>query len=177
MKKYLSIIAFAALLAACGSPTNDAKENVDTSVVVDTKFPFTKQKGTDWEINKDDANTMIVLNVLKSIESKDYMAIGDHTADSVKSDIDGLKFNGTKAEMMKANKDFFETLKSIKIVPKDWLSVVNNDKSQEWVRVWYSQYWEDVHGKRDSLNVFNDIRLKSGKITQWNEYIQHFPKP
>ena len=177
MKKYLSIIACAALLAACSTSTPNSEETADTSAVVDAKFPFAKQKGQDWEINKDDANTVIALNALKSIERKDYKAIGDDTADSVKSEIDGLKFNGTKAEMMKANKDFFATLRSIKIVPNDWLSVVNKDKSQEWVRVWYSQYWEDMQGKRDSINVFNDIRLRSGKITEWNEYLQHFPKP
>lgn len=177
MKNYLSIIICAALLAACSSPTSDASETVDTSVVVKTNFPFAKQKGKDWEINKDDANTVIALNALKSIERKDYKAISDDTADSIKSEIDGLKFNGTKAQMMKANKDFFATLRSIKIVPNNWLSVVNKDKSQEWVRVWYSQYWEDMQGKRDSINVFNDIRLKSGKITEWNEYLQHFPKP
>lgn len=177
MKKYLSIIASAALLASCSNPTSDTNETVETNVVVDTKLPFAKQNGQDWEIIKDDANTVIALNALKSIERKDYKAIGDDTADSVKSEIDGLKFNGTKAEMMKANKDFFATLKSIKIVPNDWISVVNKDKSQEWVRVWYSQYWEDMQGKRDSINVFNEIRLKSGKITEWNEYLQHFPKP
>jgi hypothetical protein len=115
--------------------------------------------------------------VLKAMESKDYDAIGKTTADSIKSNIDGLKFNGTKAQMIEANKQFFVTLKNIRIVPQDWISVVNKDNSQEWVRVWYTQYWEDMKGTRDSLNVFNDIQLKQGKVTQWNEYIQHFPKP
>jgi uncharacterized protein YcfL len=174
------LISFAAFCMACNSPTDTTTDNnktADSSTTSNTKFPFTKQKGLDWEINKDDANTLTVLNVLKAMESKDYEAIGKTTADSIKSNIDGLKFNGTKAQMIEANKQFFATLKNIRIVPQDWISVVNKDKSQEWVRVWYTQYWEDMKGTRDSLNVFNDIQLKQGKVTQWNEYIQHFPKP
>jgi uncharacterized protein YcfL len=174
------LISFAAFCMACNSPTDTTTDNnktADSSTTSNTKFPFTKQKGLDWEINKDDANTLTVLNVLKAMESKDYEAIGKTTADSIKSNIDGLKFNGTKAQMIEANKQFFATLKNIRIVPQDWISVVNKDKSQEWVRVWYTQYWEDMKGTRDSLNVLNDIQLKQGKITQWNEYIQHFPKP
>jgi len=182
MKKHLSyvLLALVALSAACNSASNNSGDNASTSDSTEktsTNFPFTKEKGRDWEINKDDANTLIALNALKAIENKDYQAISNSTADSVKSDIDGLKFSGTKAQMMQANKDFFATLKNIKIVPHDWVSVINRDKSQEWVSVWYSQYWEDQKGKKDSLNVFNDIRLKNGKIIEWDEFIQHFPKP
>lgn len=152
-----------------------AGQNPSTSTK--TQFPYTKNTDRNWDINMNDSNTLIALNALKAIERKDYQAISNVTADSIKSDIDGLKFNGTKAQMMKANKDFFSTLKNIRIVPQDWVSVINKDKSQEWVSVWYTQYWEDLKGKRDSLNVFNDIRLQQGKIVEWDEYIQHFPKP
>ena len=174
------LISSIALITACKSPGNKTPEdnqNSDNKTVDNRKLPYTKEKNTDWEVNEDNANTLIVLNALKAIENKDYQALSNTTADSIRSDIDGLKFNGTKAQMMKANKDFFATLKNIRIIPQDWISVINKDKSQEWVRVWYTQYWEDLKGKSDSLKVFNDIKLKEGKINQWNEYIQHFPKP
>jgi len=177
--RLLLLLSFVAYCSACSGPagnTNKDNKPADSIAAEKVKLPFTKTNDTDWEINQDDANTITVLNVLKAIEGKNFHVIGEATADSIKSDIDGLKFNGTKAQMIDANKDFFATLKNIRIVPHDWISVVNKDKSQEWVRVWYTQYLEDVSGKRDSLNVFNDIRLREGKITVWNEYIQHFPK-
>jgi hypothetical protein len=172
---FLSSVAYC---SACNGPVSDTKEDIKASEDLaneKVKFPFVRTNNTEWEINKDDANTITVLNVLKAIESKNFQVIGDATADSIESDIDGVKFNGTKAQMMKANKDFFATLKTIRIEPQDWLSVINKDKSQEWVRVWYTQYLENLKGKRDSLNVFNDIKIKNGKITVWNEYVQHFP--
>jgi hypothetical protein len=176
-----AIIMLTVCCTACNSKSSTgSNENSDTTKTVaatPTKFPYTKTKNRDWEINKDETNTLTALNALKAIENKDYQAISNSTADSIKSEIDGLRFKGTKAQMMEENKKFFATLKNIKIVPHDWESVIDKNKSEEWVSVWYTQYWEDMKGKRDSLNVFNDIGFKDGKIIQWDEYIQHFPKP
>jgi hypothetical protein len=182
MKNLLNcaIIMLTVFCAGCNSNSNtSSKESSDTTNTVaaaETKLPYTKPKNKDWEINKDEQNTLIALNALKAIENKDYQAISNSTADSIRSEIDGLRFKGTKAQMMEENRKFFATLKNIKIVPHDWESVIDKNKSEEWVSVWYTQYWEDMKGKRDSLNVFNDIGFKDGKIIQWNEYIQHFPK-
>ena len=52
----------------------------------------------------------------------------------------------------------------------DWESVISKDKKEEWVTLWYSQTWEDMNGKTDSLAVIDDLRLKDGKIIRLDEY-------
>ena len=177
--KALKIMALPCLVlfaSACNNKPADHQTNISTADSSKVKLPYTKSSQYNWEFNKDPKNEAVVLNVFKAMENLDYKTIGGYTADSLESNIDGVKFNGTRAQIMQLNKDFFAGLKTLKVVPQDWRSVINQDKTEEWVSVWFSQYWEDRTGKRDSLKVFNDIRLKNGRITAWNEYIQHFPR-
>jgi hypothetical protein len=170
----LLLLGFAASIAAA---CNNTSATSDDTKISKAELPYTKNAKYDWQFNPDQKNEVIVLNVFKAMESLDHETIGKHTADSIESNIDGVKFNGTRAQIMQLNKDFFASLKTLKVVPQDWRSVINKDKSEEWVSVWFSQYWEDKGGKKDSIKVFNDIKLADGKITAWNEYLQHFPKP
>lgn len=174
----LVLLAFAASISSACNNTS-ATSNNTTSVNNNQKseLPYSKNSKYDWQFNPDQKNEAIVLNVFKAMEDLDHETIGKHTADSIESNIDGVKFNGTREQIMQLNKDFFATLKTLKVVPQDWRSVINKDKSEEWVSVWFRQYWEDQQGKKDSIKVFNDIKLAEGKITVWNEYLQHFPKP
>jgi hypothetical protein len=174
----LLLLGFAALSSACNnSPaTSEISETQETNTTK-TDLAYTKNSKFNWEFNQDQKNEVIVLDVFRAMEQLDHETIGKYTADSIVSNIDGVKFKGTREQIMQLNKNFFATLKTLKVVPQDWRSVVNQDKSEEWVSVWFTQYWEDKKGQKDSINVFNDIRLKDGKITAWNEYLQHFPKP
>lgn len=181
----LLLLGFALLTLACNNntATNEinkaatSKNNNESSTANGSKLPYTKSSKYNWDFNKDQKNEVIVLNVFKAMEHLDHETIGKYTADSIESNIDGVKFKGTRAQIMQLNKDFFAGLKTLKVVPQDWRSVVNKDKSEEWVSVWFTQSWEDKKGLQDSLKVFNDIKLSDGKITVWNEYLQHFPKP
>lgn len=165
----LLLLGFTITTLACNTASNEtSKQQAD--------LPYTKIAKYDWQFNPDQKNEIIVLNVFKAMENLDHETIGKYTADSLESNIDGVKFNGTREQIMQLNKDFFATLKTLKVVPQDWRSVISKDKSEEWVSVWFSQYWEDKTGKKDSVKVFNDIKLSKGKITAWNEYLQHFPK-
>lgn len=168
----LLLLSFAAFTSACNNnPTTTTTE------IIKANLPYTKSSKFNWQFNQDHKNEAIVLNVFKAMEQLDHESIGKYTADSIESNIDGVKFKGTRAQIMQLNKDFFATLKTLKVVPTDWRSVVNEDKTEEWVSVWFTQHWEDNKGQKDSVNVFNDIKLKNGKIKVWNEYLQHFPKP
>lgn len=163
------LLGFAITTTACNTASNEtSKQQAD--------LPYSKNAKYDWQFNPDQKNEIIVLNVFKAMENLDHETIGKYTADSLESNIDGVKLNGTREQIMQLNKDFFATLKTLKVVPQDWRSVISKDKSEEWVSVWFSQYWEDKAGKKDSVKVFNDIKLCKGKITAWNEYLQHFPK-
>ena len=172
------LLAFAAsIITACSNTSPTSENNTSENNNPNSELPYTKNPKYDWQFNPDQKNEAIVLNVFKAMENLDHETIGKYTADSIESNIDGVKFNGTREQIMQLNKDFFATLKTLKVVPQDWRSVINKDKSEEWVSVWFSQYWEDRQGKKDSIKVFNDIKLANGKITVWNEYLQHFPKP
>lgn len=174
----LLLLGFGAISSACNNgPTTSKTSEALKSNTAKTDLPYTKSNKYNWEFNQDQKNEAIVLDVFKAMEQLDHETIGNHTADSIESNIDGVKFKGTREQIMQLNKDFFATLKTLKVVPTDWRSVVNQDKSEEWVSVWFTQHWEDKKGQKDSVNVFNDIRLEDGKITAWNEYLQHFPKP
>ena len=178
----LLLLGFAAITSACNNSkeTTSTETNTETTTkqtATTTNLPYTKNSKYNWEFNPDQKNEAIVLNVFKAMEQLDHQTIGKFTADSIVSNIDGVKFKGTREQIMQLNKDFFATLKTLNVVPTDWRSVISKDKSEEWVSVWFTQHWEDQKGQHDSVNVFNDIKLKDGKITAWNEYLQHFPKP
>ncbi len=175
-----AVIILVALSIACNS-SSESNQNVDkdtsTNALNDLEAdpPFTKDIKADWKINSDPKNTKIVLSVLRAMEKLDHQEIGKYTADSIESKIDGAHFYGTKVQMMDLNKQFFTTLKNLKIKLNDLQSITSKDNSEQWVRLMYTQTTEDLKGKRDSINVFNDIKVSDGKIAAWNEYIQHFP--
>lgn len=183
----ITIIGLAALSTACNSSERNDKQQNDTTAsalspsetnansLSQANTPFLKNTKSNWEANTDPTNTEIVLNVLKAMEKLDHQEIGKYTADSIESKIDGAHFYGTKAQLMDLNKQFFATLKNLKVKLTDLQSITNKDNSEQWIRLMYTQTTEDLKGKRDSLNVFNDISVLDGKITAWNEYIQHFP--
>ena len=175
MKASTTLLLFALATTVSASCNNTSATSDKANL--NSKLPYTKSSKYDWQFNPNQKNEAIVLNVFKAMERLDHETIGKYTADSIESNIDAVKFNGTRAQIMQLNKDFFATLKTLKVVPQDWRSVINKDQSEEWVSVWFSQYWEDKQGKKDSIKVFNDIKLSNGKITAWNEYLQHFPKP
>ena len=57
---------------------------------------------------------------------------------------------------------------------QDWVSVISKDKKSEWVTLWYKQKWIDDKGKADSANMVNDAKFINGKITIFDEKVQHF---
>jgi hypothetical protein len=175
----LFLLSFAAFSSSCNNnnPATTETQETQESKTSKPNLPYTKSSKFNWAFNQDQKNEANVLNVFRAMEQLDHETIGKYTADSIESNIDGVKFKGTRAQIMQLNKDFFATLNTLKVVPTDWRSVVNDDKTEEWVSVWFTQHWEDNKGQKDSVNVFNDIKLKNGKINVWNEYLQHFPKP
>ena len=57
----------------------------------------------------------------------------------------------------------------------DYEFVISADKSEEFVTTWYKQVWADSKGKKDSLNIVNDCKMKDGKMVELDEKIQHCP--
>ena len=53
---------------------------------------------------------------------------------------------------------------------QDWESVISKDKNEEYVTLWYREYQEHKDGKKDSVDVINDIKMKDGKIIGLDQY-------
>ncbi|TBO42607.1 nuclear transport factor 2-like protein [Pedobacter kyonggii] len=171
MKKLSSLIMATLLFAAC---ENKEAKTTDMAVAADsTKYPYTIKQVQNWEMNPDTKNAVTAMTLIKTFENLDTARMSKVLADSVALDLDGYKFKGTKSQLMKELQGEFDKMKGFKIDMQDMESVVNKDKSEEWVSLWYSQVSTTKEGKTDTVALFNDIQLKNGKVVRLSEYVQH----
>jgi len=174
MKKILLLPLVALFLAACqnkGAKTTDGASIADT-----TKYPYTVKKVENWEMNPDKKNLLTGMTLIKTFESLDTASMGKVLADSVWFTLDGYQFKGTKTQFLKQIQGEFAKMNSFKIMMQDYESVINKDKTEEWVSLWYSQISTTKEGKSDTVNLFNDVKMKDGKVVGLSEYVQHLMK-
>ncbi|RZL44155.1 MAG: hypothetical protein EOP00_21030 [Pedobacter sp.] len=171
MKKISSLVFTALFLAACQN--KEAKTAGSASTADTTKYPYTVKKVENWEMNKDTKNLFTSMTLIKTFEALDTAAMGKVLADSVWFTLDGYQFKGTKPQFLKQIQGEFAKMNSFKINMQDYESVINKDKTEEWVSLWYSQISTAKDGKTDTVNLFNDVKLKDGKVVGLSEYIQH----
>jgi hypothetical protein len=170
MKKFSSLILASLLFAAC----QNKEGKTTTSAMADaTKYPYTIKEVQNWEMNPDSKNAVTAMTLLKTFENLDTASMGKILADSVTFDLDGYKFKGTKPTFLKELQGEFEKMKGFKIEMQDMESVVNKDKTEEWVSLWYSQVSTTKMGKTDTVALYNDIQLKDGKVVRLSEYVRH----
>jgi len=167
---YLLPLALA-LLVAC-----KAKPKVNFSVPDTTHFAYHKDSTYQWEINPDTKNVTVALNALKAEEKLDTAGLEKCFDNNVEVYADGSHFKGSINEFAKVMQKQLEPLKSSEIKMNDWESVINKDKTEEWVTIRYSQYFNYKSGKRDSVEYSDDMRFNNGKIGLIREYAMHFPK-
>jgi hypothetical protein len=160
----------ALLFAACQSkdaPTTDSAKT-DT-----TKYPYTLKKVQGWQMNPDSKNAITAMTLIKTFENLDTASMAKVLADSIWFDLDGYKFKGTKPQFLKQIQEEFNKMSGFKIEMQDVESVINKDKSEEWVSLWYHQVSNTKDGKTDTVSLYNDIQIKNGKVSGLSEYVQH----
>ena len=59
---------------------------------------------------------------------------------------------------------------------KEWKSVTSSETAQEFVLVWYTQFWENNCGSVDSVFKMDNIELEDGKILSLDEEFRRLPK-
>jgi len=91
-------------------------------------------------------------------------------ADSVKVQFDALDKKMSNDSLKAMFASGWNEYKSVKVKMEDFESVVSTDKKEEWVTLWYTQYWETKKGVKDSVDIINDLQLKNGKIMRIDEY-------
>lgn len=167
------VLSSAVILASCNTGSNTKTDagsdsTAKATTVQKMDYPYSIDHPDYWEIGSQQ-NTFNALSSLKAWENKNLDECLKYFADSVQVDFDGLS--------KKVSKDSLRVLitpgkntKNITIKMQDWESVISKDKKQEWVTIWYRQFGESMDGKKDSVDVINDIKMKDGKIQTLDEY-------
>lgn len=174
MKKTYLLFAGVLLFAAC--KPNPSTETAASASTPD--YPYKIKKPDNWLIDTSHTNTMVALNALKSYETSDTVLMKKCFADSLTFNYDGGNFKGSIGQLIQMVGSMAATMKNIKLDIHDWVAVVGKDSpKEEWVTIWYTQHWTDEKGKADSIEYINDMLLKGGKITKFDEYSRHFKMP
>lgn len=149
-------------------PVSNPDSTVNAPATQKMDYPYSINQPDNWEIGSQQ-NTFNALSALKAWENGNLDDCLKYFADSVDVQFDAL----TK----KVSKDTLRSIitpgkstKGVMVKMEDWESVISKDKKQEWVTLWYRQYSENTSGKKDSVDVINDIKLKDGKIVRLDEY-------
>jgi len=149
--------------------TNDKMEvTEDASAPQKMNYPYTIDHPDNWETGSQQ-NTFNALSALKEWEKGNIDESLKYFADSVKVRFDRLDKMLSK-DSLKILFTPDKSLKSVMIKMEDWESVISKDKKDEYVTLWYTQYFETMDGKKDSVDVINDLKMKDGKIIGLDEY-------
>ena len=179
MKQLFLVACLVCTLAACNNETknasNDEPKKEGDAKAADVQLPFTlAEPYKNWQMGSTE-NAVTAMQSLKAFVDRDFTGLAATLADSVEVRMDN--FQSKKISRDSAIKLFTEmrgTYQDIKITMYDYESVIAADKSEEWVTIWYKQVWTDDEGKKDSLSVIDDFKMKAGKMAVLDEKIQRF---
>lgn len=181
MRKLL-FIGCLAVLAGCNnaSTTETKKDSTGTAEASVAKkamptMPYTLSRPyKNWQPG-DQQHALTVMNSLKAWENGDIPKSMEAFADSVEINFDNWVGKYSKDSLAKQFTAYRNTLASSSIKMEDWESVIAEDKSEEYVTLWYKQYNTDKKGKTDSVFCINDALIKNGKIASLSEAVRHYP--
>ncbi|MFC4230721.1 hypothetical protein ACFOW1_02390 [Parasediminibacterium paludis] len=175
MKK-ISILLVAVIAAAaitsCKNADSTSKATKD-SAQVPTAYAYTIEHPDNWEIGSS-ANTATALSALKSWEKGKFDECVKYFADTTQVMFDGMDKKLSNDSLKVLLIGSWNNYKNVSVTMKDWESVIAKDKSEEWVTLWYVQYYDDGKGAKDSVSVINDVQIKNSKIVKLAEYTRKF---
>ncbi len=174
MKKTILYMGILLLAVACKNK-QAAEVPASETVLAEADYPYTLKKPyKNWQAG-DQKNALVVLKMLKAWETRNVAECASYFADTTEMNFDGYHSIMSHDSITPFLESSLADYASVKIEMQDWESVVSADKMDEWVTVWYKQSWVDKKGVADSLNIIDDAKIVNGKITVFDEYIQHFP--
>ncbi|MEO8765915.1 MAG: hypothetical protein ABI416_16560 [Ginsengibacter sp.] len=179
MKKLSVVIFSGILICSCSDSGTGSKEVVKDSASamaapVKMDYPYTIDHPDNWDMGSPE-NTMVALSSLKAYEAGNIDECIKYVGDSINLQFDGLDIKITKDSLKTILTKDRGNLKSLTLKMYDWESVISKDKSEEFVTLWYKQSWEDLKGKKDSLSIVDDIKVKNAKIVEISETSRKFP--
>lgn len=168
---YMGILLLA---VACKNKQTTETPAAETTVT-EADYPYTlKEPYKNWQAG-DQKNAILVMKMLKAWETRNVAECASYFADTTEMHFDmyhAVMSHDSITPFLESSLAGYET---VKINMQDWESVISADKKDEWVTVWYKQSWVDKKGVADSINIIDDAKIVNGKITVFDEYIQHFP--
>ena len=173
-QQLLTLIVALSLFASCknGENTNTAATTGDTTatpaIAPKMNYAYTIDHPDNWEIGSTQ-NTANVLSSLKAWENNNLDESVKYFADSIHVQFDGLDKKVSR-DSLKAMISPSPNTKAYSVKMQDWESVISKDKKDEYVTLWYREYHENNAGKKDSIDVINDLKMKDGKIIGLNQY-------
>ncbi len=174
MKKILIAGLGLCLFVACKNEnTKSTDEKTEASAVSTPALAYTTKEVPTWERGNDD-NVAIAMNTLKSYETGNVDNMRQYLADSVEFKVDMWEFNGPADSLISQVKAHRATFSACEIRMDDYESVINKDKTREYVSLWYLEKTTDLKGKVDSAITMDDIRIKNGKVVSIDSKVRHF---
>ena len=172
-KQLLLLFLGGALFTSCnnaGSTPTEASGDTTANTVVaqPMNYPYTIDHPDYWEPGST-KNTMNALTSLKAWENNNVDECMKYFADTVHVQFDAFDQTVSNDSLRKLITPGTNT-KNHSVKMQDWESVISKDKKEEYVTVWYRQYTESTDGKKDSIDVINDLKMKDGKIIALDEY-------
>lgn len=182
MRKLLFIGCLAALASCNNAATTDTKTDSTGTSTAEApakkampEMPYQLAKGyKNWQPG-DQQHALTVMNSLKAWENGDIPKSMDAFADSIEINFDNWGGKYSKDSLAKQFTAYRNSLASVTIKMEDWESVIAEDKSLEFVTLWYKQITTDKKGKTDSVACINDARIVNGKVVELSEAIRHYP--
>jgi hypothetical protein len=177
MKKTLfTLFAFAFIIACNDKKKNDDKmsDNKNADKGSNITYPY-KADYSNFSMG-DPNHAKLVLDFIKMWEENKLDDMKLLLADSVGVHFnDGGRFMGTRDSLISMGKQFRATMSTVKIRMDAFMPVHSNDKNEDYVLVWETDFITDKTGKTDSLVNHAYFQVKNNKITFWGEYAQKNP--
>lgn len=178
MKQFIAFICLGITLGACNNPATDKKETATTAVKSETnalvKLPYQLSESyRNWQIGSTE-NVAAAMGTLKSFVDNDFTAMAALISDSLDVRFDHYQAKLSHDSAMSMFKAQRKMYKDLAITMYDYVSVISEDKKDEWVTIWYKQVWKNEKGIADSIAIVNDCKMKNGKMIILDEHIQHY---
>lgn len=182
MRKLLFIGCLAAMASCNNASTTETNKDSSSTSTAETpakkpmpEMPYKLSKGyKNWQPG-DQQHALTVMNALKAWENGDIAKSMESFADSIEINFDHWGGKFSKDSLAKQFAAYRGNLASATIKMEDWESVIAEDKSLEFVTLWYKQITTDKKGKTDSVACINDARIVNGKVVELSEAIRHYP--
>ncbi len=169
MKNLIFIAAIIFVAVACNNEKKEDQKETTTSI----QMPYKANYSSDFNNKVSDSAVLTVLNSYKYWENADMNGLAGTIGDSLYfQGWDGMKLNGTNADIMKLWSGHRDSMSKVEISVDAWTKDHSADKNDDFVLVWYKETDTYKNGKVDSANYADINQLKNGKIYWYTQYRQ-----